>query len=182
MNKQPEFSANSVHSHPPPPRIASRPSPISRKWDPWPLSIIVFFTVAILGFAVFIIFCNRHPADLVAADYYEREIQYQTQIDSFQRAREQSSARVSYDAPSNSLRIALPRTSGTQLSAGTIQLYRPSSAKLDRRLNLQLDADGVQKINAASLTPGLWKVRVSWRMAGQDYAMDQAVVIGDHAS
>jgi hypothetical protein len=53
---------------------------------------------------------------------------------------------------------------------------------LDREIKLELDAKGVQAIDASSLLPGLWKVRVSWTADQKDYFTDQKVVIGAKGS
>jgi hypothetical protein len=50
----------------------------------WPISIICFFTVAIIGCVSFVAFCSRHPADLISPNYYEDEVKYQGQIDRLQ--------------------------------------------------------------------------------------------------
>src|SRR3974390_782111 len=87
-------------------------------WNPWPISIIAFFTVAIIGCSTFIVFCSRHPADLVAADYYEKEIRYQGQIDRLQHTEDpMASAVVQYDAKRKIISVSLPPThSETKLS------------------------------------------------------------------
>ena len=156
------------------------PKPISRRWNPWPICIISYFTVAIVGCTTFIIFCNRHPADLVAADYYEQEVRYQGQINRIQHAQQDAqSASVSYDAAARMILVRFPpRQSATSLT-GTIQLYRPSAVNLDQQLKLAPDSRGIQQIDAAALKPGLWKVRVSWTDKNQEYYTDQKVVIGN---
>jgi nitrogen fixation protein FixH len=149
----------------------------------WPVSIIAFFAVAIVGCGSFIAFCSRHPADLVAADYYEQEVRYQGQMERTQRAQAQAQlASVSYDAVTRLIRISLPPSHSLTNASGDIQLYRPSAETLDRRLKLEPDAGGVQTIDAATLAPGLWKVRISWRVEGEDYFVDQKVVVGAKAS
>ena len=40
------------------------------RFDPWPVSIVAFFSLAILGCGTFIAFCSRHPADLISPNYY----------------------------------------------------------------------------------------------------------------
>jgi nitrogen fixation protein FixH len=63
-----------------------------------------------------------------------------------------------------------------------VQLYRPSAEKLDRQLKLEPDRNGVQRIDAGSLSPGLWKVRVTWSVERQEYFMDQNIVIAARTS
>jgi nitrogen fixation protein FixH len=152
---------------------------IWRPWNPWPISIIAFFTVAIIGCGTFIAFCSRHPADLVAADYYEQEVRYQRQIERLQHGQQPAAtAVVTYDAKTKLISIALPPNHSQTKPSGTIQLYRPSATNLDRQLKLAPDEHGLQTIDAGSLLPGLWKVRVSWTADEQEYFLDEKIVIG----
>ena len=154
-----------------------------RNWNPWPVSIIAFFTVAIVGCGGFIAYCSRHPADLVAADYYEQEVRYQGQITRLEHAQQRAQlASVAYDSASRRITISLPPGQPRAGAAGSIQLYRPSAVSLDRQLKLEPDDAGVQTIDAAALQPGLWKVRVSWTVEKQDYFLDQKVIIAPAAS
>jgi len=147
----------------------------------WPVSIISFFVIAIVGCGSFIAFCSRHPADLVAADYYEQEVRYQAQINRSQNAG-QHAASVTYDPATAQITLALPPNPSHAGVAGHIHLYRPSAINLDREFKLEANADGVQTIDANSLLPGLWKVRVTWTVANQDYFIDQKLVITPKSS
>jgi hypothetical protein len=53
---------------------------------------------------------------------------------------------------------------------------------MDRTVKLEPDANGVQRLDAVGLAPGLWKVRVSWTVEHQDYFLDQKVVVGSKVS
>jgi hypothetical protein len=144
--------------------------------------IVAFFITAIFGCGTFVAFCCRHPADLISPNYYEEEVQYQGQIDRLQHAQQRAQlASVTYDAVAGLIIVSLPSLSERSPS-GEIQLYRPSAANLDRRLKLALKSNGVQTINAASLLPGLWKVRVSWALDNREYFIDQKVVIAPKTS
>jgi nitrogen fixation protein FixH len=152
-------------------------------WNPWPISIIAFFTVAIIGCGSFIAFCSRHPADLVASDYYEQEVRYQGQIDRLQHAQQPAaSTTVTYNTKSKVISIALPTNYSQSKPSGSIQLYRPSATNLDRQFKLAPDDQGVQTIDASSLLPGLWKVRVSWTADKKEFYLDQKIVIGEKTS
>jgi hypothetical protein len=154
----------------------ARPKP---RLNPWPVSIIAFFTLAICGVVTFVIFCTRNPVDLVAADYYEQELRYQDQIDRANRATSlQAPAEVTYNTHSRVITVVLPASHQDAALKGWIQLYRPSSAGLDQKIALRLDTNGAQTIDAKYLTNGLWHVRVSWNLKGADYYFDQKLVIG----
>ncbi len=153
------------------------------RWHVWPVSITAFFAIAISGCAVFVIFCNRHPADLVAADYYEQEMRYQGQIDRVQRTAARSmTATVAYEQSSGLILIALPQGDAAASVKGSIQLYRPSALNLDREFKLEPDGNGRQKLDTAGLAPGLWRVRVSWTSQNQDFYTEQKIVIGPRAA
>ncbi len=164
--------------------VGHQPKSEGRKtWNPWPVSIVAFFGVAILGCGAFIAFCSRHPADLVAADYYAQEIQYQGQVDRMQRAQAPAEkASVTYDPEGKQLVVSLPANHSHANASGQIELYRPSAANQDQRLKLKPDALGHQVIDARALLPGLWKVRVTWSVGQQDYFVDQSVVIPPRSS
>jgi nitrogen fixation protein FixH len=154
------------------------PSSAPRRFNPWPLSIVVFFTVAIAGCVGMVAFCSRHPADLVAADYYEQELRYQSQIDRQRHAQERAQlAKVAYDASAKLITISLPPNQSRANATGNIQLYRPSAGSLDRQIQLEPNAAGVQTIDASTLAPGLWKVHVSWTADQQDYFLDQRLTL-----
>ena len=157
--------------------MTSTPTARSRL-NPWPVCIIAFFTVAIVGCAVFIVFCSRHPADLVAADYYEQEVKYQGQMDRIQRAQARAEqASVKYDSDEERIVIALPPNHSVANASGEIHLYRPSATDRDQRLRLEPDARGQQTIDARNLLRGLWRVRVSWTVEKQDYFVDQEIKV-----
>jgi hypothetical protein len=151
--------------------------------NPWPICIIAFFAVAIIGCATFIVFCSRHPADLVAADYYEQEVRYQGQMDRIQHVEQGAQpATVIYNAATRRIIVSLPPQQSPSRTSGKIQLYRPSASDLDRVVKLQPNQFGVQTIDASTLVPGLWKVRVSWEVDAREYFVDQKLVIAATSS
>jgi hypothetical protein len=148
-------------------------------FNPWPVSIVTFFAVAICAAIAFVIFCQRHQVDLVAADYYEQEVRYQDQLDRAHRAASlQAPASIGYDDQTKRITVSLPLEHQGKDVKGWVQLYRPSAAGLDQKLPLNIDAAGAQVIDASTLTSGLWHIRVSWNARGADYYYDQKLVVG----
>jgi nitrogen fixation protein FixH len=149
----------------------------------WPLGIIltlVFFFAGTVGLIVMA--CSQH-ADLVRPDYYEQELKFQNRIDQVERThRAATQATVAFDAAAKSIVISLPPDQAARELTGRIELYRPSAAGLDRTITLAPDPKGVQRLDAAGLAPGLWKVRVSWTVEQKDYYLDQKVVVGSKNS
>lgn len=141
----------------------------------WPASITAFFIVAALLLAIFVVWAMRQRDDLVSADYYEREIRYQQQLDALNRSSALAAeVIVTFDAAQQAILITLPAAKG---ATGRVHLYRPSDARLDRDLPLELNDAGVQRLDATRLTAGLWKVRVAWSVDGKDYYLDRPVIV-----
>jgi nitrogen fixation protein FixH len=145
----------------------------------WPLGIILTFALFFAGTVGLIVMAFSQKVDLVSADYYEQELKFQGRIDRVERTRRAATqAAVAYDAARRCITVSLPAEQARHGVTGRIELYRPSAAGLDRAVELAPDAQGVQRLDAAGLAPGLWKVRVSWTVEKQDYFLDQKVVVG----
>lgn len=149
------------------------------KRNPWPVAIIAFFVVFITATAGLVVFSLSHKEELVTSDYYEQEIQFQRQLDRLKQTQPiQSELAVGYDPAAKQIRIELPVEHARQYTEGRVQFYRPSAASLDRRINLEVDpATGRQTVDARQFEPGLWKVRVSWTVAGRQFFFDRNVII-----
>lgn len=141
--------------------------------NPWPYAIIAYFVVFIAGIATFIAFAMRNDLELVRPDYYEHEIKYQAQIDRMERTSAiQGELGLNYDPTGKTVSLTLPAA-----AAGEVHLYRPSDAKLDRRVKLELDSAGRQKLDVSGLRVGLWRMRVSWTAGGSEYYFEKPLVI-----
>ena len=143
----------------------------------WPASIVGFFVIAIVFLVTFVAWAMRQREDLVSADYYEREVRYQQQLDSMNRSQNFAAhVLITFDPAWQAVVIKLPKDQ-RQGASGKVHLYRPSDARLDREMPLALNTDGVQKVDAKNLEGGLWKVRVKWNAGGQEYFLDQPVIV-----
>ena len=144
----------------------------------WPIGIIVTFALFFAGTVGLVVMACTQKVDLVSADYYEQELKFQGQIDRVERTRHAATqATVAYDAATRCITVSLPIEQAGHEVSGRIELYRPSASGLDRAVKLAPDTQGVQRVDAAGLSPGLWKVRVSWTVEHQDYFLDQKVVV-----
>lgn len=148
-------------------------------FNPWPYSIIGFFVIAIVAAVVWVGFCIGHSTDLVAADYYEQEVQYQDQIDRMERGQSLAGrASITYEGESGSIRIVVPPEHAALKPIGVIHLYRPSEASLDQTLRLNVSPDGEQRLDVGLLKPGLWDVRLRWTVEGSEFFLNEKLSIG----
>jgi hypothetical protein len=143
----------------------------------WPYAIMIWMALFAAGIFSFIVVAQRNHVDLVGPDYYDQEIKFQQQIDRVANTRTvQREVSIRYAA--GEIDIALPAEHVRRNLAGTVQLYRPSDASLDQNVPLAVGETGGQKIDAKTLRPGLWKVRVTWKVGAEEYYFAQSIIIG----
>jgi hypothetical protein len=149
----------------------------------WPLGIITAVALFIAGTVGLIVMACSQRTDLVSPDYYEQELKFQGQIDRVARTqRAASQASVAYDPAGKCITVSLPSDQARREVSGSIELYRPSAAGMDRAVRLEPDANGIQRLDASGLASGLWRVRVLWTAEDQSYYLEQKVVVGPKAS
>ena len=147
----------------------------------WPYAIIAYFALFITGIVTWVSFAMRHDDQLVRPDYYEHEIKYQTQIDRLARTRALSSESViAYDFADKNIRITLPAEMRGATIGGTIHLYRPSDARLDKKISFSPSIEGVQQISVSDLQGGLWKLRLDWKNGDAEYYIEKSLVLRGH--
>jgi nitrogen fixation protein FixH len=152
--------------------------PTQPRIEPWPIGIAGFFVVLIAALATWAVVAQRNREELVSADYYEQEVAYQQQINRLRRSAD-SGVVIGFVPVGQGgvIRITWPLASRPGEAQGRVRLYRPSEAALDREVPLLVGADGIQNINAGTLKPGLWKVRVHWGPEDSGYYAEGSVVV-----
>jgi len=148
----------------------------SKSRNLWPYAIIGWFVIFITALATWAVVATRNNVDLVRQDYYEEELRFQQQIERVNRtAHLRHDITVMTDASSVTFKLPLDVTAAKP--TGEIQLYRPSDASLDKKLALDVNESGMQRIDASELKGGLWKLRVHWKVGEAEYYFDQSVVL-----
>lgn len=130
--------------------------------NPWPIGITLFFVVFAGGIAAFVVAALRKPDGLVRSDYYEHEIAYQQQIDKELRTAQAGAKSPAAFVPGTGLVVALPAGA----AEGSVELYRPSDAAMDRTIPYAPGPDGRLVIPPAAIAPGVWRVRINWKQDG----------------
>ena len=146
----------------------------------WPYAIIAWFVIFASALAAWTTFAVRQKTDLVRADYYEEEVRFQSQLDRLNRTSAiRGEVAIGHDATKREVTLQLPASHLSPRPTGHIQFYRPSNAALDLKVPLAVDAAGRQRIGTGALRGGLWKMRVQWSGAGQEYFFEQVIVVDE---
>jgi hypothetical protein len=142
----------------------------------WPLGILSAFVMFFGGMTAAVTIAVTHGDSLVSANYYERELRYQNQIDAAEHA-ERSGANIRVDATAGKMLVAVPPEQVKHNLRGRISFYRANAPELDREFDFAPGSDGRQSFDSANFAPGSWRVRVSWQSGGQDYYLEQKVTL-----
>ena len=146
---------------------------MSARINPWPWGIGIFIGCFAMAMTAFVIWSLRHRKDLVASDYYERELLQQGIIERTARAQAEGVPALRYDAEGKALRVDLPaEATGIELA-----LYRPSDASLDEVRVLKSDNGAPIVSGTANLAPGLWRATLEWTRRDEGYRTTLAFVV-----
>ncbi len=136
----------------------------------WAWGVAAVYTVFALMAVSFAIFASVQSVDLVSSDYYQRELKHQEHMENALRAQAlPSGVAWSVQALANGLLCSFPveKMLGAAPS-GTIHLYRPNDARLDRHFVIGTEG-GQQRLVTGPLKSGLWRVRFQWAVGGEEY-------------
>lgn len=141
-----------------------------KKNKSWPLGLTIVFIVFFLYLIGFIILSLMNRTDLVAEDYYEREVAYQDQIDRIERSKElNQSVKLDYNPTSQIITLEFPSNINPDSIIGSILFFRPSDAKQDRIQTIQLNGKGIQTLNVKNLSKGMWRIKILWQIGEEEY-------------
>lgn len=133
---------------------------------------ILLTIIAFVGFILTLVIISVRQDDihLVTENYYEKEIKYQDQID-----RETSAAGLNrevlvFDSQSKTVVLDLPVG-----AKGNLQLFRPSDARLDQELSLDILEEGKTTVPLEKLKAGYWKVQLTWTENGVDFYQEKKI-------
>ncbi len=141
----------------------------------WPYALIAFFAIFVSTVVLFSIWSiTRNPVDLVVKDYYAAELLHQEQIERSQRAAMlPDPPRIAYLPAARQVAVSFPAPP----ESGHLHFYRPSDSTLDQHYVLTLDADHRQTFDLLQFEPGLWRARLKWIQDGEDYFIEQPLVL-----
>lgn len=149
----------------------------------WPIALFATLATFACGIATLVTVSIHSDEDLVSKDYYEHEVRFQNRIDSQERtAAFGEQLGVRYDAVKANLELRIPTEHASKHATGTVKLYRPSDARLDRELPLNVNAAGIQDVSTAQLASGLWKLRITWQVDGQEFYSEKPIVVKNSRS
>ena len=134
------------------------------------------------GFVVFILavvlFASFQDFELVRDNYYQKDFVYQKHLEDSRRIEGlRFKPAIAYDRANQEISFAFPDSAKVTGIKGTLELFRPSDATLDKTLAISLNEDKKMIVNAGDLTAGVWRVRVGFTLDTLDYYLEEMVIV-----
>ena len=138
--------------------------------------IIIAIVLPIILLLIFIIYSSDNTFRLVERDYYQKEINYQYQIDREVRTN-QLSQKINIYNDDEGVVLQFPSIFLPEEINGKIIFFRPSDSDLDFSIKIGLNQDGLQSINSAELQRGAWIVKVFWNDQQDEYYSEKRIFV-----
>ncbi|CAM1345665.1 FixH family protein [Tenacibaculum amylolyticum] len=126
---------------------------------------IVIAIIAFIGFILFMVITmttdKNYNHDLVTDQYYQKELQYQNNIDAIKNAK-QLKHPIQIIRSEKGLKINFPKDFNPQEIEGTVFLYRPSNKQLDLEIPISL-TNTYMLVPENHLLGGRWNITVAFK-------------------
>jgi nitrogen fixation protein FixH len=144
----------------------------------WGTSIVIAF-VLFIGFIMFMVVQMLSDKalehDLVVESYYQKELTFQDELDSAQKAADLKH-QVEVEITPQGVLVIFPQEFDISQIKGEVYLYRPSDKALDFTVQLKLD-DKTFLVPRSLLQDGKWEVNLKFNHRGEDYFVQQEIRI-----
>ena len=138
----------------------------------WGKSIVLYFVIFVSFIGILAYKMAVSKVDLVKPNYYQKEIDYQNEIDRNRNSAIFKSIKAIHYSPELArVTIDFP----TDVKSGEVVFYRPSDKNLDIAIALK-NAKHFEYVTKA-LKPGLWKVRTVWSDGTLEYYIENEFTI-----
>lgn len=143
----------------------------------WGFGIVLAF----IGFISFIMYFvitmstnNNYKHDLVASDYYKRELNFQKKIDAIKNAKNLKK-NIKIERVKEGLKIIFPSEFETKSIKGKVFLYRPSNKQLDFEMPIAVSDSSYLLMPDKRLLDGRWNIIVDWTYNEQSYLFKKEI-------
>jgi len=142
----------------------------------WGNKLLFTFIVFASGMS-YLVYRSMHVNyELAEKDYYKTELRYQQVIDATNLANKLSTA-VKLGQNSEGVLLQLPEEMNSQSVKGDIWFYCSYDEKKDKKMPLQIDANGTQQFSKSFVSPGNYVVKITWNLDGKNYFSEQKLTI-----
>ena len=143
----------------------------------WGFGVVVAF-VGFIGFILYFVITmssnNKYSHDLVANDYYKRELNYQKDIEATKNAKKLKE-NIKIERVKEGLKIHFPKLLNVKSIKGKVFLYRLSNKQLDFETPIVISDSSYLLMPDKRLLDGRWNIIVDWTYNGQSYLFKKEI-------
>lgn len=144
----------------------------------WGVKIFLSFVVFIAIIISMVVISVKQEFHLVSDDYYARELVYQEQIDKMGNLQLLSEKpKLVLSSEGKYLMLNFPQSLNAMLQSGEIHFFRPSDARLDTKVTLEVDKNGQQVFSTKGFVKGMWRAKIQFKAGGKEYFHEQTLVL-----
>jgi len=137
---------------------------------------IAILTIGFVLFMTFMVVCAfRQNFDLVAEDYYSKELKFQSQMDKQQNQMNLQQPLVCKLVEENVV-VEFPKQFEKELIKGSILFFCPSDAKRDITKSINA-VSGIQTFSKGLFFRGMYRVQIDYSVAGVNYYQENTLII-----
>lgn len=142
-------------------------------WGTGILIVIILFMSVTIFTGVYLM---NQDVDLVAEDYYDREIKYQQQINKMERTNELEE-KISIDYNEKKVIISVPESYNDKRISGEVYFFRPSDGKQDFKIPFTYNNEPAFVFPVDELSGGYWRVQIHWEFDAEEYYTEKKIFI-----
>ena len=144
----------------------------------WGHKIVIAFVLFGVFIITLVVICVREDFQLVSADYYQQELNFQEQIVQTQNVQDlEVKPELDYSEATRELKLIFPTALSQAIVEGEIKFFRPSNANQDFTTVLVLNREGKQTVDVNDHQRGLWMIKLSWTDDQKDYYMEEKIYL-----
>ncbi len=140
----------------------------------WGIKITTLYIGFVVLIVTMVVMTMRQKVDLVSKDYYAQELKFQDKIDKSNRANALIEP-LNWMVSTGKIEINFPQEFKNQKINATINLFRPSDASLDKKIEVSSLLNGKQIISTSTLKAGVYKIQIEWN-AGDKTFYNEGVI------
>lgn len=133
--------------------------------------VVVSFVLFAAFIATLVTVCVRQDVSLVSQNYYQEELQFQSQID--RKHNTTLLANKPLVAVEGKM-LTLALNQEATVTEGTVQVFCPSNARMDRSFRVSPQSP-TQSFDLNELDGGMYRVKLRWTMNDKQYYQEQII-------
>ncbi len=143
----------------------------------WGRGISIFIILFIITMLGMVWLSMQQNVEMIDANYYQKEIEYQNVIDGKNRLKAQLKGAVFYQDQNNKHVLFLNNAYYEPKDTIFVELLKLDQEKRDSRFIINQFHDSVYELNTSTLLIGMYRMRAAWKHKNLPYYFEQDIYI-----